>query len=248
MRRVGERAVHQGGSTGRPPRLGALAAARGPTGLAVVAVVPAAAAFLTLRTGPLMPNLWLTSRIVSRPPWPGAGGARGAVTTAAGTAHGMTAATGPAADRLHRRRSDRSGVSRLTTDASTPGQGAPRGRDQAGAGRTGRAPGPSVHRAEGSDHHRGVRVTGYATLPREHLPRTAQDTVPELTSRPIRCTNTSLPCLVPPEPGRWRRERCARCSTPAPPAPVRRRRTSAPARRPRRPTAPAAPRPAAPSP
>ncbi|MGQ5653787.1 hypothetical protein ACUJ8H_27775, partial [Streptomyces sp. EKR5.2] len=33
---------------------------RSPTGLAVVAVVLAAAAFLTLRTGQLMLDLWLT--------------------------------------------------------------------------------------------------------------------------------------------------------------------------------------------
>lgn len=80
---------------------------------------------------------------------------------AAGPARGMAAGPGPtappAADRLRRRRSNRSGGPRHATGTITPGQGAPQCRGQAVARRAGRAPRRLVDRPDGSDHHRGVQ-------------------------------------------------------------------------------------------
>ncbi|REE58133.1 putative membrane protein YccC [Streptomyces sp. 3212.3] len=181
-----------------------------PTGLTVVAVVLAAAAFLTLRTGQLMLNLWLTSWIVflihhvgglpGPTAWARAAdtvvGAALAVlifllwpTWSTRTLPGLLAEWLRVQDRL---------LPQLLTGYADVGAADPAALDTLRA--RSRQVREHLNAAAKQSHaepaeHRGPwstaqmdqittevsRVAGCATLLREHLPRTAQDTVPELT-------------------------------------------------------------------
>lgn len=181
-----------------------------PTGLAVVAVVLAAAAFLTLRTGQLMLNPWLTSRIVFLihhvGGLPGPTAWARAADTVVGAALAVLAfllwptwstRTLPGLLAEWLRVQDRLLPQLLTGYADV-------GATDLAALDTLRARSRQVREhlnaAAKQSHaepaeHRGPwptaqmdqittevsRVAGCATLLREHLPRTAQDTVPELT-------------------------------------------------------------------
>ncbi|MFG3061275.1 hypothetical protein ACGFYM_22250 [Streptomyces sp. NPDC048231] len=249
-----------------------------PTGLAVVAVVLAAAAFLTLRTGQLMLNLWLAGWIVflihhvgglpGPTAWARAAdtvvGAALAVlvfllwpTRSTRTLPGLLAEWLRVQDRL---------LPQLLTGYADVGATDLAALDTLRA--RSRQVREHLNAAAKQSHaepaeHRGAwstaqmdqittevsRVAGCATLLREHLPRTAQDTVPELTE-PADPLHEHLAALARAAAGAETVApgRCARSSTRAPPVPVCRRRTSAPAHRPRRPTARAAPRRAVASP